>query len=634
MKKNLLFLTFLSLSLLGCGKPSESSPKPSSPSEVPSSGTENKTTSTSPSTSQGGGLDFHAPTTVSSLFDYLDKTGREKENEEGVSYHRDYSSYELSLYSDRLTEKSEDGEAFSNDALFVSGKEKKTISYDYKDDKEVEEDTYLSLKEVDNGTFYSILDYGKGKDKDKAEKTSIGNSSLTYQNKTKLNALDSLYTFYASKVSKNVVAGVDDITPKREGNQISYHLTQGWEETIGDNKYKFAAVIDVFLDGKGRLASYSYDYKEYQPEVDEEGNTTGNLTLLSQVKDAVTIVFGTKSAYSYSSRLDEGKEAVNPLDYFRRDYTPALYSWDGVGTEKKKEDALSFPVNRYVEAMAESPVPEKALDSKLTITESSNKEVISVSSNGVVKAIGLGETTLTIVSETGIRKEVACKVISPKLTSIKAATYSSFHYKGDKETLYIYKTPDNSLDEIEVVSLTEEIIQVVKQEDGGYSLKNIGLGEGKVEVRSKTDPSVKTSVSYTVIEKKTVEEVKKNVVGSWVGDVPSRNSSTRVKDAFTIVYKEDGTGTLTLNKEGTGYTFVVGKAYDFTYTFLEKGRYEDRPVSLTRSTIVLDHGSVTWTYSNNTADFYYSGSNAEITFATNNSEEFGAMVQLSATRLS
>ncbi len=155
-----------------------------------------------------------------------------------------------------------------------------------------------------------------------------------------------------------------------------------------------------------------------------------------------------------------------------------------------------------------------------------------------------------------------------------------------------------------------------------------------MEVRSKTDPSVKTSVSYTVIEKKTVEEVKKNVVGSWVGDVPSRNSSTRVKDAFTIVYKEDGTGTLTLNKEGTGYTFVVGKAYDFTYTFLEKGRYEDRPVSLTRSTIVLDHGSVTWTYSNNTADFYYSGSNAEITFATNNSEEFGAMVQLSATRQS
>ena len=107
-----------------------------------------------------------------------------------------------------------------------------------------------------------------------------------------------------------------------------------------------------------------------------------------------------------------------------------------------------------------------------------------------------------------------------------------------------------------------------------------------------------------------------------------------MKDAFTVSYKADGTGTLTLNKEGTGYTFIVGKAYDFTYTFLANGRFQDRPVSLTRSTIVLDHGTVTWTYSNNNADFYYNGKNAEISFATGNSEEFGAMVQFKATRIS
>ena len=47
----------------------------------------------------------------------------------------------------------------------------------------------------------------------------------------------------------------------------------------------------------------------------------------------------------------------------------------------------------------------------------------------------------------------------------------------------------------------------------------------------------------------TIEEVKANVVGSWVGDVSSSNNSTRVKDAFTVSYKADGTGTLTLNKK-------------------------------------------------------------------------------------
>ncbi len=637
MKKNLIILSILSLSLCGCTNSSQSSPSlPSAPSvsEQPSA-SDRVTTSVTPSISQGSGLEFEPSKTITSLFDYLNKQAREEENQSGVSYHRDYYSYELGYYASKVTEKSEDGQAFSNHALFLSGTEKKTTTYDYKDDKDIEDDTYLSLNQIEGSTYYFVLDYGKGKEKDKASKVAVSTSNLsTYQKKTNLNALDSLYSFYASKISKNIIAGVDDIEPKIEDNLVSYHLTQGWEEQIGDYKYKFAAIIDLTLDSKGRLSSYSYDFQEYQPETDENGNATGKLDLLSETKDQVSVEFGIKGSYDYSALKGQGKEAINPLDYFRTDYTPALYSWDGVGTEKNKEDSLSFPVNRYVEAQAESVVPEKALDSKLSITKSTNNDVISVASSGVVKAIGVGETKLTIVSETGIEKEVSVKVVSPKLTSIKANTYSSYHYKGDSETLYITKTPDNSLDEIEVVSLTQDIIEVVKDDDGYYSLHNIGLGQGTVEVRSKKDPSIKTTVSYLVEEKKTVAEVKANVVGSWVGDVPSRNNSSRVKDAFTVTYKENGTGTLTLNKEGTGYTFIVGKAYDFTYTFLENGRFQDRPVSLTRSTIVLDHGSVTWTYSNNNADFYYNGKNAEISFATGNSEEFGARVQLKATRIS
>ena len=486
MKKNLLILSLLSLSLAGCGKTSQPTITPSSPSVSEQPSISNKdTTSVAPSVSQGSGLEFEPSKTVTSLFSYLDKQAREVENQNGVSYHRDYYSYELGYFADnKVTEKSEDGEAFSNHALFVSGNEKKTTSYDHKDEKDIEEDTYLSLNQMEGNIYYSIWDYGKGKEKDKASKTTVGNSNqATYQKKTNLNALDSLYSFYSSKISKNIIAGVDDIEPKIENNQVSYHLAQGWEEQIGDYKYKFAAVIDLTLDNKGRLTDYSYDFQEYQPETDENGNATGKLVLLSETKDQVSITFGTKRSYSYTSLKEEGKEAINPLDYFRTDYTPVLYSWDGVGTEKTKEDSLSFPVNRYVEAQAESLVPEKALDSKLTITKSTNNSVVSVAPSGVVKAIGVGETKLTIVSETGIEKEVSVKVVSPKLTSIKANTYSSYHYKGDSETLYITKTPDNSLDEIEVVSLTKEIIEVVKDEDEYYSLHNIGLGQGIVEVR-------------------------------------------------------------------------------------------------------------------------------------------------------
>ena len=46
-----------------------------------------------------------------------------------------------------------------------------------------------------------------------------------------------------------------------------------------------------------------------------------------------------------------------------------------------------------------------------------------------------------------------------------------------------------------------------------------------------------------------------------------------------------------------------------------------------------DNGSIVWTYSANAADFYYTGENANIIFSTGNSEEFGAMVQLSARRV-
>ena len=633
MKKNLILISLLSLSLASCQgetknsasvKPSASEPKVTEPASSSQSSSQNDTK-----------LDFNPAATVTSLFDYLNTTARSKEDADGVSYSRKYSSFELGYYSEKTTEKEEEGIAFSNDAFLSSGKEKETISYEYQEGKKVSEDTYLSLSQVEGNTYYSILDYGNGKEKDKASKEEVkASNKASYQSKTKLNALDIVYTFYKDKISKNIISGADDITPEIKDGKVSYHLTQSWKELIGDEEYKMASIIDLAFDKEGKLISYQFDYQEYLPDTDENSQPTDKLTLLSEIKDERKISFGSKAEYSYASLLQEGKKAVNPTDYFRKDYQVILQSWDGVGTEKTNEQNNSFPVGRYVNPVSTAVIPEKALDTKLEVVKSSNADVISISSAGVVKANKVGETTLTIRSKSGIEKTVDVKVVSPSLTSIKANTYSSYHYLGDTETLYIFKTPSNSLEEIEVVSLTSDVIEVVKDKDGDYALHNIGLGEGKVEIRSKTNSKVKTTVSYLVQNKKTIEEVKQNVVGTWVGDVPNSSSTATVKDAFTVVYKNDGTGSLTLNKEGTGYTFEIGKAYAFTYTFLDGGRYTDRPISLTRSTIVLNNGAVTWTYSANAADFYYTGENANIIFATGNSEEFGAMVQLSARRIS
>lgn len=629
MKKNLIVLSLLSLTLISCGNGKDSSSSVNKPSD---SG--NKETESTPATSQPEQLEFEPAGSISSLFDYINTTAREAENTSGIIFDRKYYSYEVGYASFNVIEKEETGESFSNDTFFKTGKETKTVTYDYKEDKDVSEDTYMTLNQIEGNDYYAIVDYGNGKERDKASKEDVVVTNRdSYQAKTYLNAADSLYSFYKSNISKNIIKGFDDITPVITDKSVDYHVTQGWEEQIGDYKYKYAAVIDLSLDKKGRLTSYKYDFQEKQPEVDENNVQTGKLYLLSEIKDEVEITFGSKIEYDYLARIDQNEQAIDPLDYFMTDYKVVLQSWDGVGTERTSENALTFPVGMYVEAVAEEVVPEKALDTKLTITDSSNKNVISVSSTGVVKAIGLGETTLTIESETGIGKTVDVKVVSPKLASITAKTYSTYHYKDDTETLYIYKNPDNSLDEIEVVSLTPEIVEIVKDKDGDDALHNIGLGEAKVEVRSKKDPSVKCTLIYTVQEKMTAEQVKKNVVGTWKGDVPNTDSTAMVKDAFTVVYNEDMTGSLTLTKEGTGYTFEINKAYPFTYTFMDEGRYSDRPVSLTMSTIVLDHGSIVWTYSANAADFYYTGENANIIFSTGNSEEFGAMVQLSARRV-
>lgn len=629
MKKNLIILSLLSLTLISCGNGKDSSILETKPSD---SG--NKEPESTLTTSQPEQLEFEPAKSISSLFDYINTTARETENTSGIIFDRKYYSYEVGYYTFNVVEKEETGESFSNDTFFKSGKETKTVTYDYKEDKDVSEDTYMTLSQIEGNDYYDIVDFGNGKERDKASKEDVVVTNRdSYQAKTYLNAADSLYSFYKSNISKNIIKGLDDITPVINDKSVDYHIPQVWEEQIGNYKYKYTAVIDLSLDKKGRLTNYKYDFQENQPEVDENNVQTGKLYLLSEIKDEVTITFGSKIEYDYLARIDQNEQAIDPLDYFMTDYKVVLQSWDGVGTERTSENALTFPVGMYVEAVAEEVVPEKSLDTKLTITDSTNKNVISVSSTGVVKSVGVGETTLTIESETGIGKTVDVKVVSPKLTSIKAETYSTYHYKGDTETLYIYKNPDNSLDEIEVVSLTPEIVEIVKDKDGDAALHNIGLGEAKVEVRSKKDPSVKCTLTYTVQEKMTAEQVKKNVVGTWKGDVPNTDSTAMVKDAFTVVYNEDMTGSLTLTKEGTGYTFEINKAYPFTYTFMDEGRYSDRPVSLMMSTIVLDHGSIVWTYSANAADFYYTGENANIIFSTGNSEEFGAMVQLSARRV-
>ena len=162
MKKNLIVLSLLSLTLISCGNGKDSSSSVNKPSD---SG--NKETESTPATSQPEQLEFEPADSISSLFDYINTTARESENTSGIIFDRKYYSYEVGYASFNVIEKEETGESFSNDTFFKSGKETKTVTYDYKEDKDVSEDTYMTLNQIEGNDYYAIVDYGNGKRKDK-----------------------------------------------------------------------------------------------------------------------------------------------------------------------------------------------------------------------------------------------------------------------------------------------------------------------------------------------------------------------------------------------------------------------------------------------------------------------------------
>ena len=625
MKKALFLLPFLFLTACSENKIS-SSLSTSSTSKEDSSLASSPESSSSSVSSAEPIVPEKTFSTIHELFSFLEGEGKEILKERGVQYNRIGKHYETSLYSIHETDVTEEGRSYSDSVLTGSGTERMKVTYDYKDPEETS-DTYQLYRGVKEGTYYDIVDYGEGKERDTAMKESLKEEEI--KEKTSLSSIDSLLSLYENYLESQIIIGFDDIAPviDAETGESTYSIQKSYQDVILGTTSFFGVDCSLTFSPEMELLSFSFDYQERVPALDEEGNETAETVLYEEVREEQDITYGTKTEYDGTG--------VNPTDYFLVDFAVQIQSSDGIMPDRYDADKDNFPYGELVHARAVDVLPEKALDTELTIVSSSDQKVISVTSydsGNYVRAVGEGTTTLTVQAQNGMKKTIDVTVKAPALESIEANTYSKFHYKGTKENLYIYGKPENSLDEIQVVSDTPELIEVRKDGED-YSLYFKEVGEGQVTVSSVKNPEVKDVLDFHIQEKKTIEEIKASAVGTWTASLPNGDTGEEIPDAATVVFNQDGTGSLTIHSDDTGYTFPVEKELPFTYTLEES--YSDDRIEVKMSTITfVSEAGFEYVYDQNDGYFYATGEDSYLTFGMSDPNFFAYTLQLDAKKVS
>lgn len=575
-------------------------------------------------------------TTESDIFKYLFNDGLDKEIFKGTSYKRDYSSKTISYFEtieqfDKKTiERSEEGNSFLNNNLLIKGKEKITHEYDYKDDV-VTNDDYKKFNTLQDGYFYKAIDYQTGKDKDSINKEKYKESdALKIDKETSLGAIATLNEYFNNYINSTIIEGADEITPtinKKDGS-FSYTISKEYdnEEDVG---YKYQDSYDLTLnfDKDAFLISYDFSFKENEYFVNEAGEFLNTTYPLLAIDDTYKIVYSSKEEYKGSD--------IDPLNYYLTDYTIQLLSSDGTSTTFDEVEATSFPYGTYLNIKIRESTPTQALDLDLFIKKSSNSEVIELKtySDGgyVAKAVGVGKTTLTVISSSGIEKTIEINVISLPLKSIKASLYRKIKFVGDSEDLYISTNPSETLEEIEVTTSTPSLVKIIKEEDSGYySLQYLGLGNAQVKVSSKINKDVSSTIEFTIKEKLKNEDTISSLIGKWNAPLLSENGETMIENAVSVSFTDSTNGYLLFNSDDHGYTFVKGTKYPFTYKFTDREDIDS--LYFTISDITYSTDVMEFNYDDNSGQVYKDGKTARFDFKYSDSTMFGFDLQLDAIK--
>ena len=611
MKKSIFLTPILLLSLVACGGPAGGGENSSSSSNSSISSDGNDSSSNS-SSSISPSVIFD---TLTSLMNYVNGDGKTLEEEGAVSYERNATYFESVLFGTDTTTIQEQGTSYNSLSFRALGQE--TVVHEEEDFPEYNEttkDSYEILRTVEDDTFYQVVDYGEGKERDQATRTNYSEALRPQVEEiTSTNTLSVLADFYDTYIASRVVPGFDDITPDIDENGNSaYSESFIWSSSTSyGSEINHGAEIYVVLNAEGQITTFTISYEEQE-------NYDGNSETIASIIEQYIITYGEKTAYP--------GDGLTPSDYFLESFDIQLFWNDRVSVENFPADADNFPYGQYVEVEATNVYPAKALDTELTIVDSSNQDVIKITTYEgyapTIQAIGAGQTTLTVRSEGGIEKTIDVTVVVPSASEISINVYLEHKYVGETTTVYVYLTPDNTLDTYTLTS--SDNISLTIDEDGYYNATFLNAGEAYIEGSVVGHPEVKDRIEFVIEEKRTHEELEANLIGQWSGWLPHESTGEVIENAVTVEFSdeqnEDGTykGSITFNSADTGFTFEPHKPYEFSYNAPTFDDYDVMSVEINPFTFTSMNGFEV-TYDRNYARFEPNGVDANIRFEVSSS---------------
>ena len=160
-------------------------------------------------------------------------------------------------------------------------------------------------------------------------------------------------------------------------------------------------------------------------------------------------------------------------------------------------------------------LPADASDKSVNWTSSDNN-VATVDSNGVVKAVGYGKATITVTSAVNSAVKATCEVqVYEHCTGVQLSATSVEMYVGDRYALTVQVLPLSKTDGKLVWTSSNE--QVVRIESDG-NIVAVGYGNSTITVSSATNSSAKATCEVQVYEHCTGVQLSATNVELYVGD--------------------------------------------------------------------------------------------------------------------
>ncbi|MCR4561920.1 MAG: hypothetical protein K5694_01765 [Bacilli bacterium] len=354
-------------------------------------------------------------------------------------------------------------------------------------------------------------------------------------------------------VANPYASQLGDIYFHKDGNtyrgELRYQVTDsddGWNVTT-----MTAIIATLTVDDTNRLVGTKTSYITYEYDNDDEENVSYHAVEYT-------------GAIAYGER-EETAETIDVNDYFLNSITSIAI----MDRYKKEYPFDQIPLNAtYIDGVAKTYLPEKALNVTLTAESSSDTSVITLD-NGSLKVVNPGTTTLTfsyygkneegVFTERTIEQEVT--VIRPAVESIRLeglayaspAIHNETVYIGTNYAVDVYITPSKASRQFSVSSSNEEAIQVSVNDNNQLVITPVAVGSSTITVASVSTPDKSVSVELTSKEPLTQDDYENILL-----------NNTFFHDSIygytlTMNFSDDGTGSCVM--------FVKDEEKSYTDTF-------------------------------------------------------------------